>query len=434
MEYWKRHASVSLSVGKIAMRLLRRHILKNRKTRDQINDARFISEIAGSLKGPIIKVAQMLATIPDVVPEDFAKEFAKLQDQAPPMGGAFVFRRMINELGYNWKSKFKSFDMRAAAAASIGQVHQAISLDNEHLACKLQYPNMDAIIEADLSQLKFAMMIYEKYFGALFLDKVFKEISSRLREELDYSLEVNNILLYQKIFSDKNCVHIPKVFSELSTKRLLTMSWMKGNNLCVFLEKPQSFRNIIIEGLFKAWYEPFYNYAVLHGDPHQGNYTILENFSINLLDFGCIRKFSPSFIQGVLDLYKALKENKKDLAIHAYETWGFRNLSKEMVGVLNLWAGLLYDPLLDDRIRPIQENNRGIYGRNIAYRVHSELRRLGGVRPPSEFVFMDRAAVGVGSACMNLRAELNWHRLYERLIEGFNVEQVKTRQEEAFKY
>src|SRR6185437_5471575 len=151
---------------------------------------------------------------------------------------------------------------------------------------------------------------------------------------------------------------------------------------------------------------------------------------INLIDFGCIRVFPSAFVGGVIDLYHALDRDNEALAIHAYESWGFRNLSREMIAVLNRWASFLYAPLLDDRKRRIQEKD-GPYGRDVAEEVHREIRRLGGVKPPREFVFMDRAAVGLGSVFMHLKAEINWHRLFHELIEDFDVGALARRQKEA---
>src|SRR5512147_2582917 len=117
----------------------------------------------GGLKGPLMKVAQIMATIPDALPREYVQELQQLQANAPAMGWPFVKRRMAAELGTNWQARFKSFEHEAAAAASLGQVHRAISHDGQALACKLQYPNMASAVEADLSQLRIIFSIYERY-------------------------------------------------------------------------------------------------------------------------------------------------------------------------------------------------------------------------------------------------------------------------------
>lgn len=382
----------------------------------------------GNLKGPVMKVAQMLATIPDAVPEEYMEAFSELQSNAPPMGWAFVRRRMASELGSNWEARFHSFSKEASAAASLGQVHKAVTLEGDLVACKLQYPDMISKIDADLAQLKLILKLYEASVGALETENAFEEIKERLFEELDYHHESQNIDLFKKIFKEVSYIHIPDVFETYSTERLLTLSWMEGQSIRDFKDKSMKDRNLLASRMFHAWYYPFYHYGVIHGDPHLGNYTIRDDLSINLLDFGCVRIFSPQFVEGVLILYEAIRDNDVKKSENAYELWGFKNLTKDLINVLNLWAGLLYEPLIEDRIRPIQKDHRGHTGRERAYLIHEELRKLGGVRPPKEFVFMDRAAVGIGSAFMHLKAELNWHRLFQELVEGFSTQSLEEKQ------
>ena len=121
----------------------------------------------------------------------------------------------------------------------------------------------------------------------------------------------------------------------------------------------------------------------------------------------------------------------RDLAVHAYESWGFHGLDKEAIDVLNMWAGFIYSPLLEDKVRPIQELRNGTAGRELAGKVHGELKRIGGIRPPREFVLMDRAAVGLGSVFMHLGAEVNWHNLFHDLIDDFDRETLADRQRDA---
>ena len=185
--------------------------------------------------------------------------------------------------------------------------------------------------------------------------------------------------------------------------------------------------------MFRAWYVPFYYYGTIHGDPHLGNYSVRDDGSINLMDFGCIRIFHPRFVRGVIDLYRSLETGDRDLAVHAYETWGFADLSNEVLDTLNIWAEFVYGPLLEDRRRKIQETDGTMYGAKVANKVHAELRRLGGVTPPREFVLMDRAAIGLGSVFLHLKAEINWHRLFQDLIGDFDVDKLEKRQSAALK-
>ena len=148
----KRYANVGTKVGGVAARIAGQRLVG--ATGGRAGNALALAAALGGLKGPIMKVAQLLATIPDALPPEYANELMKLQSQAPPMGWAFVKRRMNAELGAGWQSKFKDFEHHPAAAASLGQVHRATALDGAALACKLQYPDMQSAVEADLSQLQ----------------------------------------------------------------------------------------------------------------------------------------------------------------------------------------------------------------------------------------------------------------------------------------
>jgi len=427
----RRYARVSTAVGGLAARLAGERFLGIRL--DRGDHARELKQALGGLKGPLMKVAQLLATIPEALPQEYVQELVQLQSNAPAMGWPFVKRRMAAELGPDWQKRFDSFEREAAAAASLGQVHRA-TLDGRELACKLQYPDMQSAVEADLRQLRLVFAIYYRYDRSVNPGRIYEEIAARLREELDYELEARHMRLYGRMLADEPEVHVPEVAPELSTKRLLTMNWLEGRPLLTLKDAPLEERNRVAINMFRAWYRPFYDYGVIHGDPHLGNYAVRDDLGVNLLDFGCVRVFKAKFVQGVIDLYRAIRDGNRELAVHAYETWGFAGLSKETIDTLNLWAEFVYGPLLEDRERRIQEQaTGGIYGREVAERVHRKLRELGGVEPPREFVFMDRAAIGLGGVFMHLKAEINWHRLFHELIEGFDAKRMHRRQTAALK-
>jgi len=428
----RRYAKVGASVGGLAARLGAERVLGVKMDRGR--HAADLRAALGGLKGPLMKVAQIMSTIPDALPKEYVQELAQLQANAPAMGQAFVKRRMQTELGPQWQQKFSGFDLTATAAASLGQVHRAVAKDGRALAIKLQYPDMSSAVEADLRQLKLIFAIYKRYDAAIDTTHIHDEIAARLREELDYELESRHMRLYGAMLADEPHVHVPEVVPELTTKRLLSMTWQDGTRLLDYQDAPQETRNAIALNLFRAWYVPFYRCGVIHGDPHLGNYTVRDNFDINLLDFGCVRIFPAKFVSGVIDLYRAISTNNRDLAVHAYETWGFKGLSNDVIDTLNLWAEFVYAPLLEDRPRRIQEMEQsGMYGREVAEEVHRKLKTLGGVTPPREFVFMDRAAIGLGGVFLHLKAEINWHRLFHDLIADFDADALAKRQAKALK-
>ena len=275
--------------------------------------------------------------------------------------------------------------------------------------------------------------IYHRYDKAIDPVNIHAELSERLREELDYNREARNMALYGHIMKAEKGVHVPETVSELSTDRLLSMTWLDGRPLMEKVDGDLETRNAVALNMFRAWYVPLYRFGVIHGDPHLGNYTVRDDNTINLLDFGCIRVFRPAFVRAVIDLYHAIRDDDEDLAVSAYETWGFTDIERTTIDILNHWARFLYKPLLEDRVMPIQETGGVAYGAGVAAKVHRELREVGGVTPPREFVLMDRAAIGLGSVFTHLKAEINWHRTFHDLIDGFEEKTLKKRQTAALK-
>ena len=429
-----RYARVGANMGGVAARMAGSRLFGG-DDRDASNAA-VLAQALGGLKGPIMKVAQLLATIPDLIPPEYAAELQKLQSEAPPMGAAFVKRRMQAELGPQWQSRFGSFDLNPSAAASLGQVHRATTKEGERLACKLQYPDMQSAVEADLSQLEIAFALHRRMDPSIDTREIAKEIGERVREELDYEREAKHAALYARALDDVEEVRVPRVHPELSTKRLLSLEWLDGEKILGFTDSPVEIRNRLAVAMFKAWWHPFSHAAVIHGDPHLGNYTVFseggEARGINLLDYGCVRIFHPRFVGGVVDLYRGLQTDDRARVVHAYETWGFKSLSNELIDILNIWARFIYAPLLDDRVRTVADGVKpGEYGRRQAFEVHKALKEKGPVTVPREFVFMDRAAVGLGAIFLHLKAELNYHQLFENEIERFTLENLAQRQKVA---
>jgi predicted unusual protein kinase regulating ubiquinone biosynthesis (AarF/ABC1/UbiB family) len=434
----KRYARVGVNVGGVAARIATSRTLGRRQ--DRPGNALALAAALGGLKGPIMKVAQLLATIPDAVPPEYASELMKLQSHAPPMGWGFVRRRMNAELGAGWEGRFKRFEHQPAAAASLGQVHRAQAKDGSDLACKLQYPDMQSAVEADLNQLHFLLSLRRRFDPAIDTSEIGQEIAARLREELDYHREAKHIALYRAMLEDEPAIRVPGVWPELSTGRLLTMDWLDGSKMLAHRTDPLAVRNRLAQAMFTAWWLPFSRFGVIHGDPHLGNYSVFADkkkpAGINLLDYGCIRIFPPSFVGGVVDLYRGLEHGDEARIVHAYETWGFKRLSKELIDILNIWARFIYGPLLDDRVRTIADGVKpSEYGRREAFRVHQALKvqssTRGPVTVPREFVFMDRAAIGLGAVFLHLAAELNFYRLFNEAIANFRVATVASRQKAA---
>jgi hypothetical protein len=269
---------------------------------------------------------------------------------------------------------------RDAADGSRGRLQAAISR------------HADSAVEADLRQLKIAFAIYRRYDRAIDRRHPQGDLGpaargARLRARGAHMRLYAHMLRKEprraRAGADPRAVDQAAADDDLARRPpLLTARDAPGRDAQPHrAHVPRLVRAVL-------------RYGVIHGDPHLGNYSIRDDGDVNLLDFGAIRVFPPAFVGGVIDLYRALRDGDEALALHAYESWGFKDLSKESIQVLNRWAAFIYAPLMEDRPRLIQETNSGSYGREVAEKVHAELRRIGGVRPPREFVLMDRAAIG----------------------------------------
>jgi predicted unusual protein kinase regulating ubiquinone biosynthesis (AarF/ABC1/UbiB family) len=399
-------------------------------------NARALKETLGRMKGPLMKAAQMFATVPDLLPPELAAELAELQANAPSMGRPFVKRRMASELGPDWASRFGSFDLDAAHAASLGQVHRATLPNGRLAAVKLQYPEMQSAVESDLGQLRALFGLYRRMDRSIDPSEIAEEVGERLREELDYEREAKHMALYRAFFAGRDDIAVPEPIPALSTRRLLTMTWLEGEGLFAFKDRDLETRNHVARLLFEGWWAPMTHIGVIHGDPHLGNYTFTPDASgterLNLLDFGCVRIFPPKFVAGVVKLYRGLLSDDRTAQEEAYVSWGFKGLTPELIDILNVWARFIYGPILDDRVRSVADGVApGQYGRKEAFNVRMALKEAGPVTIPREFVFMDRAAIGLGAAFLHLQAEQNWHDLFQTSLEGFSEAGLAGRQASA---
>jgi predicted unusual protein kinase regulating ubiquinone biosynthesis (AarF/ABC1/UbiB family) len=423
---WARQGRISLLLGRMAARLAQERYLGGEESRQAF--ARELREALGGLRGAPAKLAQFVATVPGLLPPEYMAELAHLQAGAPPMGWPMVQRRMNAELGRNWQHHFARFDHQSSAAASLGQVHKARAHDGRELACKLQYPGIESAVDADMRQLRVLLGLFAQYDKAISTENVYDELKARMAEELDYRLEARRIHLFGELLADHAGAHVPEVLLDLCTDRLLTMTWQEGQALEPFLTDHPDRRNTLGESLFRLWYTPFFRYGVLHADPHPGNYSVRPDGSINLVDYGSVRIFTPEQIDGVVGLYYAMRDDDVERAAVAYRQWGFENLNKEMIEVLNIWAKFIFAPALEDKTQTLHEQQNHNYGIETAQKVWGELRRVGGIKVPRPFVLMDRVSIVLTGVFLTIDAALNWHRMMEELAEQFDRDRLEREQ------
>jgi len=297
VERASRFVATGLKVGTNYLKHYTRKLIDPSTSREELHadNAEDIYDTLSNLKGSALKVAQMLSMDRGMLPKAYTERFAMSQYSAPPLSGPLVVNTFIKTLGKTPAQLYDRFDMQAANAASIGQVHKAMKWGKE-LAVKIQYPGVASSVRSDLRIVKpFAIRIVG--MNEVDMDKYFDEIEGKLLEETDYRLELRH-----SIEVSAQCSHIPNLvfptyYPELSSDRIITMDWLKGFHLREFLERgpSQEVRNKIGQALWD-----FYQYQVhalrkVHADPHPGNFLMREDGTVGVFDFGCIKEIPEDF-------------------------------------------------------------------------------------------------------------------------------------------
>ncbi len=406
----KGRLSRAISTGRVAAKIGSRQVgylvkrpflsdsrrANSKKALDEEN-ARILFQGLSLLRGTALKAAQLLSFERDLVPESFRRELEKSFNQVPPMNRALVRQIITASLGNPPETLFSEFDLLAFAGASLGQVHRARSKDGQDLAVKIQYPDMTATIDGDLSMVKALVRPLPEYE---LIRAALEEIREVLILETDYEKEAGNIAFFRSRLNLSG-VQIPETIPELCSDRVLTMSHLKGPVLNQWLKTApgQERRNRVAQTLNDIFVRGFYELNVIHADPNPGNFLVMEGDRIGLLDFGCVRSVTPEFVS----LYRRLiglggsknREDYRDLLF----TLNF--LSKDMPGQdldravslfmkMGAWLNQMFCRSCFDFGAHSDFLSQGLaLGKELG-----ELRRLiQGV--PKEFIFLDRTRYGL---------------------------------------
>lgn len=248
----------------------------------------------GYLRGAIMKIGQLLANLPQLLPQQFTETLDRLHFEAPPMHFALLREQFFNELGAEPEALFSSFERRAMAAASIGQVHRATLPDGSPVAVKIQYPGIGRTVEADLGALKKLLLPLRLGANHEVLAQWFEEVREMLGRETDYLEEAASLRTARALFDETDGVVVPRVVDALTTSRVLAMEYVDGLHLNEFLARnpSQAMRDAAGERIYRAAFRLYYSGKLNYGDTHPGNFLFLDDGRVGLLDFGCVRPFT----------------------------------------------------------------------------------------------------------------------------------------------
>jgi predicted unusual protein kinase regulating ubiquinone biosynthesis (AarF/ABC1/UbiB family) len=293
------------------------------------------------LRGATMKVGQMLANFPDIVPAEFVETLEKLHFDAPPMHWSLLREMVYNELGDDPENVFASFDKRAFAAASLGQVHRAKLKGGQEVAVKIQYPGIARTIGEDIRNLLLFMLPARLSSDWENTREQFDDLRTRLERETDYEREAATLQKVRSLFRDDEGIVIPRVFPECSTGRVLTMERLEGLHLDQFLatNPSQDVCNEFARKMLRAWYRILYAGRILYADFHPGNFIFMDDGRLGVIDFGCMVELDDTLWELFRKMDRPLTTGQRD----------------ERVAILREWSWIGDDPADADRLRVTDE-------------------------------------------------------------------------------
>ena len=373
-----------------------------------------VVEELGSMKGALMKLGQMASYIDEDMPQTFRSAMARLQHNAPPMTPELASSVVVDELGDGPERVFARWDPLPFAAASIGQVHRAITREGRAVAVKVQYPGIARTITSDVKNVALLRRVAAAAFPGLDTRSLIDELGERLREEVDYRLEAENQEMFAGYYEGHPVIHVPHVVPELSTARVLTSELVAGSRFEEVLEWSQPERDMAAETINRFVSRSLYRLHAFNGDPHPGNYLFHGRGRVSFLDFGLTKHFTDEDLAPLADAVRFLViENDGD---------GFR-VSLERAGFLRAGApvptsavvdrfGLFYQTVFRDAPMTITP----AYASAIVRRFFDAKGPLAPYSDvPRAYVVLQRINLGLYAVLGSLRATANWRRIAEEI-------------------
>jgi predicted unusual protein kinase regulating ubiquinone biosynthesis (AarF/ABC1/UbiB family) len=379
-----------------------------------VRNALRIVESSTELRGAFTKLVQMLSMRDDLLPTEAIHVLAAARDRVPPMPYRIIRERLRAELGKPPERLFAHFEREAFAAASLGQVHRAVLPSGRSVVVKIQYPGIEETVEQDLQNvqalLQVATRIGRDVMGRrIDTGALQRELADRLREELDYRQEAVNLSRFRELFVDDEEIEIPEVIDGLSTRRVLTMTFLEGYPLSDVLAPgvDQELKDWVAIKYFRVVCRQVLRFGVLHTDPQPANYLVTHHPRLGILDFGSIRVFPESLRRSYLRLAEGLLGDDRDeivAACRALDYLADDDPPDAMVEILQM----LLEPLLEQR-----EYDFARY-RSVdkAIEVATVAVENGLYRTPGHRLFLVRALVGLEAYVKQLGTVANWRRIF----------------------
>jgi len=383
----------------------------------ELRTAQQVAAELGDMKGALMKLGQMASYLDDGLPEPLRVTLAQLQAAAPPMSHELVDAVLMAEFGALPADLFVAWDPEPIAAASIGQVHRAVlRVDDDEVAVavKVQYPGVADAIESDIRTADLLGTLLAFGFKSLDPEAMVAEIKERLTEELDYTREANNQQLFADFYRDHPFIHVPKVFTSMSTSKVLTTELVSGATWSEVLTWDQESRDRVAETIFRFVFRSLYRFRAFNGDPHPGNYVFRGDGRVSFLDFGLVKYFSESEMDTFQRMIKA--------AAIDHDVEEFRRIIED-AGLLRKDAPITTDEAgsyFSHFYEPVSESRDMTWTSEYATSIvrhtfdrSSPIAQYATV--PKSFVFIQRINLGLYALLGQLGARGNYRRIAEEL-------------------
>ena len=379
-----------------------------------LRSAEEVAEELGAMKGALMKLGQMASYIDEGVPEAFRATMARLQRDAPPMSAELAAAVVGEELGAAPDGVFARWDPLPFAAASIGQVHRAITRDGRAVAVKVQYPGIAESIEADVRNVTLLRRIARMAFPRLDTSAVVDELRDRLREEVDYELEAEHQRLFADYYRGHPVIHVPRVVAELSTRRVLTSELVSGSRFEEVLTWDQDERDLAAETIHRFVFRGLYRLRAFNGDPHPGNYLFHGRGRVSFLDFGLTKRFTAQDLAPLEDAARYIAVERDGAGFRAaLERAGFLQPGAPVATELVVdHLGAFYNTVLRDGPLTITPEYASALVRRF-FDTRSPIAPYSNI--PRTYVVLQRISLGLYGVLGSLRATGNWRRIAEEI-------------------
>jgi predicted unusual protein kinase regulating ubiquinone biosynthesis (AarF/ABC1/UbiB family) len=373
-----------------------------------------VAEELGSMKGVLMKLGQMASYIYEDMPLTFRSAMSRLQHRAPPMTASLASSVIVEELGDPPERVFRQWDPVPIAAASIGQVHRAITHDGRAVAVKVQYPGIARSIRSDLRNVSLLRRIVGAAFPGLDTRSLVDELGERLQEEVDYVREAESQEYFASFYGGHPYIHVPHVVRELSTARVLTTELVSGATFDELLTWDQAEKNLAAETIQRFVFRSLYRLHAFNGDPHPGNYLFHRGGRVTFLDFGLTKRFTDQDLAPLIDAVRFLVIEKDYEAFRAaLERAGFIRAGAPVpTSVVVDRFALFYSTALRDEPMTITPAFASAIVRRF-FDARGPLAPYSDV--PRAYVIMQRINLGLYAVLGSLNATANWRRIAEEI-------------------